>query len=42
MDVDTLKFQLVQYDIFYNGPNQEDDSECLIMLIEVNNKGSVP
>ena len=41
-DVDTLKFRLVQYDKFYSGEQQEDASECLMMLIELINKGSVP
>ena len=34
-DVDALKFQLVRHDIFYNGKNQEDSTECLLMLINV-------
>ena len=41
-DVDALKFRLVQYDKFYGGEKQEDASECLMMLIELINKGSVP
>ena len=41
-DVDALKFRLVQYDKFYSGKQQEDASECLMMLIEFINKGSVP
>ena len=40
-DVDALKFRLVQYN-FYSGKQQEDASECLMMLIELINKGSVP
>ena len=40
-DVDALKFRLVQYDKFYSG-EQQDASECLMMLIEIINKGSVP
>ena len=40
-DVDALKFGLVQYK-FYSGEQQEDASECLIMPIELINKGSVP
>ena len=36
------KFRLVQYDKFYGGQTQEDASECLTMLIELINKGSVP
>ena len=39
-DVDALKFR--QYDKFYSGEQQEDASECLMMLIELINKGSVP
>ena len=41
-DVDALKFRLVQYDKFYGCEKQEDASECLMMLIELINKGSVP
>ena len=41
-DVDALKFRLVQYDKFYSGEQQEGASECLMMLIELINKGSVP
>ena len=41
-DVDALKFRLVQYDKFCSGEQQEDASECLMMLIELINKGSVP
>ena len=41
-DVDALKFRLIQYDTFYGGEKQEDASECLTMLIELINKGSVP
>ena len=41
-DVDALKFRLVQYDKFYSGQQQEDASECLMMLLELINKGSVP
>ena len=32
-DVDALKFRLIQYDKFYGGEQQEDASECLMMLI---------
>ena len=42
IDVDALKFRLVQYDKFYSGEPQEDASEYLMMLIELVNKGSVP
>ena len=41
-DVDALKFRLAKYDTFYNGQIQQDASECLLMLIKVINKGSVP
>ena len=41
-DVDALKFRLVQYDKFYGGQNQEDASECLMLIVELINKGSVP
>ena len=40
-DVDALKFRLVQFDKFDDGQNQEDASECLMMLIEFVNKGWV-
>ena len=40
--MDALKFRLVQYDKFYCGQKQEGASECLMMLIELINKGSVP
>ena len=41
-DVDAQKFRLVQYDKFYGGEQKEDASECLMVLIELINKGSVP
>ena len=41
-DVDALKFQLVHHDIFYNGQNQQDRTECLLMLINIIDKGSMP
>ena len=41
-DVDALKFQLVRHDIFYNGQNQEDSTVCLLMLINIIHKGSMP
>ena len=34
-DVDALKFRLAQYDKGYTGEQQEDASECLMMLIEL-------
>ena len=42
IDVDRLKFRLIQYDKFYSGEQQEGASECLMTLIELINKGSVP
>ena len=41
-DVDALKFQLVHHDVFYNGQNQQDSTECLLMLINIIDKGSMP
>ena len=41
-DVDALKFRLVQYDKLYGGETQEDASKCLMMLLQLINKGSVP
>ena len=41
-DADALKFQLVRHDIFYNGQNQEDSTECLPMLINIIRKCSMP
>ena len=33
--VDALKFRLVQYDKFYSGEQQEDASECHMMIIKL-------
>ena len=41
-DVDALKFRLVQYDKFYSGEQHENALECLMMLIGLISKGSVP
>ena len=41
-DMDALKFQLVRHDIFYNGQNQQDSTECLLKLINIIDKGSMP
>ena len=41
-DMDALKFQLVRHDTFYNGQNQQDSTECLLMLINIIHKGSMP
>ena len=40
-NVDALKFQLAQYDAFYGSQIQQHSLECLMMLREVINKGSV-
>ena len=40
-DVDALKFQRILHDIFYNGQNQQDSTECLLMLINIIHKGSL-
>ena len=40
--VDALKFRLLQYNKLFGSEEQEDASECLMMLIELINKGSVP
>ena len=37
-----LKFQLVRHDAFYNDQNQQDSTECLLMLINIIYKGSMP
>ena len=34
-DVDALKFQFVRHDTFYNGQNQQDSTECLLMLVNI-------
>ena len=41
-DVDALKFRQVQYDTFYGGQIQQDNSQCFAILIEVVNKDSAP
>ena len=41
-DVDALKFQLVRPNTFYNGQNQQDSTECLLMLMNIIHKGSLP
>ena len=41
-DMDAPKFQLVHHDTFYNGQNQQDGTECLLMLINIIHKGSMP
>ena len=40
-DVDALKFQLVRHDAFHDGQNQQDSTECLLMLINIIHKGSM-
>ena len=42
IDVDARKFRLVQYDAFSGGQIHKDSLECLMVLIEVINNGSVP
>ena len=39
--MDALKFQLVRHDIFLNGQNPQDSTECLLMLINIIHKGSL-
>ena len=41
-DVDALEFQLARHDTFYNGHIQKDSTECLLMLIDIIHKGSIP
>ena len=41
-DVDIIKLLPVQYYTFYNGLIQQDCSECLMVLIDVIHKGSMP
>ena len=41
-DVDARKFQLVRHYTFYNGQNQQDSTECLLMLINIIHKGPLP
>ena len=41
-DVDALKCQLIRHDTFYNGQNQQDSIECLLMLINIIHKSSMP
>ena len=40
-DVDALKFQLVRHDALYHVQNQQDSTECLLMLINIIHKGSL-
>ena len=40
--MDALKFQLIRHDTFYNGQNQQDSTECLLMLINIIHKVSMP
>ena len=40
--MDALKFQRVHHDTFYNDQIQQDSTECLLMLIDIINKGSMP
>ena len=38
-EVETLKLQLSTYNSFFTGETQEDASECLMLLIEIMDKG---
>ena len=40
--MDALKFQLVHHDSFHSGQVQQDSTECLLMLIDIINNGSMP
>ena len=40
--MDALKFQLVRHDTFNNVQNQQDSTECLLVLINIIYKGSMP
>ena len=40
-DVDALEFQLVRHDAFYNAQNQQDSTECLLVLLDIIHKGSL-
>ena len=40
--VDALEFQLIRHDTFYNGQNQQDSTECLLMLINIIHRGPLP
>ena len=41
-DVDALKFQLIRHDAFYNGQNQQDSTECLLMLMKISIRAHCP
>ena len=41
-EVETLKLQLSTYNSFFTGEIQEDACECLILLIEIMDKGFGP
>ena len=38
-EVETLKLQLSTYNSFFTGETQEDGCECLVLLIEIMDKG---
>ena len=40
--MNALNLQIVRHDTFYNGQNQQDSTECLLMLINIIHKGSMP
>ena len=41
-DVDALKLHLVRHDTFYDAQNQQDSTKCLLMLLNIIHKGSLP
>ena len=41
-EVETLKLQLSTYNSFFTGEIQEDACECLVLLIEITDKGFGP
>ena len=40
--MDVLKFQLIHHDTLYNGQNQQDSTECILVRIDIIHKGSMP
>ena len=40
--MDALRIKSIRHDTFYNGQNQQDSTECLLMLIDIIHKGSTP
>ena len=41
-DVDVLQFKLVHHDTCLQWSNQQDSTECLLMLINITNRGLMP